>query len=105
MITQQTTSFSLTRDKLIVLGVVNTMQPVTHDVLASATSTLVDRRRLRSVVNSLRSQLMLTRLPSGEYVVSRKGRDALVTSALRTRRDVSRMRYLFERSKGGGAQA
>ena len=104
MATQQFNS-SLARDKVIVLGVINTMQPVTHDVLATSTSTLLDRRRLRGVVNSLRSQHMLTRLPNGEYVVSRKGRDALVTYALRTRRDISRMQYLFERSKGGGGEA
>jgi len=96
---------ALTRDRVIVLGLVNTLQPVGHAILAEAASGRMERGRLRAVVHSLNVHGMLARLPTGEYVVTRTGRDAVGASGLGVRRDVSRMQYLFKRSKGGGAEA
>ena len=96
---------AVVRDRVIVLGLVNTLQPVRYDVLAEAMSTRIDRRGLKALVDSLKSQGMLSRLSTEEYVVARKGRDALSASPFKTRRDISRMQYLFQRSKGGGVKA
>jgi predicted transcriptional regulator of viral defense system len=98
------TAIATARDRGIVLGIVNTLQPVPYDVIAETTSGHIERDRLKAVVGSLRSQGVLIRLPTGEYVVARLGKDAFGGPRVKIQRDISRMRYLFERSKGGGAK-
>jgi hypothetical protein len=90
------------RDEMMMLALVNVLQPVTYEALAKFVSEDISRSKLWPLIRSLRNRELLTTLQTEEYVVTPKGRAAIFTPALRKRRDISRMRYLFFRSRGGG---
>lgn len=93
------------RKKLLVLAAVNVFQPVVWRELLGALSPELDARELRAGVGALRREGLVRRSSGGGYVVTRRGRDTLPAGSVRKQRDVSRLLYLFERSRGGGAEA
>lgn len=89
------------RDKLLVLGLINTLQPVKARVLALSLPRRYGRDRLHVTIAALRREKAVIRLENGQYVVSFRGRGILSVDPLAKERDVARMLHLFERSKGG----
>lgn len=89
------------REKMLLLGLINTRQPVKVNLVVESLSKDFDPRRLRRAVDALRRQGMLMKVKGGQYVVTRRGRDALGTGRYAIQRDIGRMSYLYEGSKGG----
>ncbi len=89
------------RDKLLVLGLINTLQPVKPRVVSGNLPERYRRDRFKVALAALRKDKAVLRLPDGRYVVSFRGRGVLSIDPLAKARDVARMLHLFERSKGG----
>jgi len=86
---------------LLVLGTINTMQPVLIAELQDALSSQIPDEKIKRVLNVLRKDGLLIVLKSGKLLVSRKGRDTFGSKSLGRARDINRMLYLLARSKGG----
>lgn len=98
---EQVDGLALLHEKMVVLGLVNILQPVKVKRVVESLSKEFDARRLRSAVRALQRQGMLISIGRGQWLVSRRGRDALGTGHSAKERDISRMLYLIEGSKGG----
>ncbi len=93
------------RQKVVVLGAVNTLQPVQGDAIEGWLSKGFDRDRIERVLRALLKQGLVMKLGTGEFVVTSAGRAAFGSGVLAKERDANRMLHLFERSKGGREQA
>lgn len=91
----------LIREKMLILGLVNIYQPVKLARVSKGLARDFDPRRLRRAANALRKEGMLTSVKGGRYLVTRRGRDILSTERYARERDINRMLYLYEGSKGG----
>lgn len=91
----------LIREKMLLLGLVNIYQPVRLTRVAKGLARDFDPRQLRRAADALRKEGLLTSVRGGRYIVTRRGRDILSTKRYARQRDMSRMLYLCEGSKGG----
>ena len=94
-------SAQLLREKLLILGLVNTIQPTKLVRVIELLSSDFDRSKLKLALTFLRQEGMLLSIGGGHYIVSQRGRHALGTGPSATQRDIARMLHLSERSKGG----
>ena len=91
----------LVREQLLLLGVMNTFQPVSFDVLKSALSNVFNSAKLQKTLRILAKKKAVVRLSEGTYYVTEKGRVAIGTGSLSRERDRARMLYLVEKRKEG----
>ena len=91
----------LVREKFLVLGLINTLQPVKSDVVFRSLAKGFEREKFDRVLPILEKQRMVAKLKNGQYVVTTAGQTVFGSGLLAKDRDISRMLYLFERSKGG----
>ena len=91
----------LVREKLILLGVMNTLQPVRFAVLKAALSEAFSYAKLRQALTELRNDKAVAFLQDKTYFVTEKGRVAIGTGSLARERDRARMLYLVEKRKEG----
>lgn len=91
----------LVREKLFVLGLINTLQPVKFRDLRRALPKRLNQDKLRKVLKMLRNGKFVHRFRQGEYLATLDGRTVLGLDPLASQRDVARMLHLSQRSKGG----
>lgn len=95
----------LLRDKLLVLGIINTLQPVKQESVVSALSSDLAGKRVDMVLDILRRDRMIRNIGDANLVVSYQGRKVFGSKSIARARDISRMLYLAEKSKGGGGKS
>lgn len=95
------TATLLLRDKFLILGLLNTLQPLHPLSLSEALSRDLKRSDLDEVLEALTREGLVRTLPTGECVVTAAGRAVLGSGALAKERDVGRLLHLFRTSKGG----
>lgn len=95
----------LLREKLLVLGIINTLQPVKQESVVSALSSDLAGKRVNMVLDILRRDRMIRNIGDANLVVSYQGRKAFGSKSFARARDISRMLYLAEKSKGGGGKS
>jgi hypothetical protein len=88
------------RDRLLVLAMINTLQPELDEVRRRLPAGF-DAERMERTLVALEGKGLIKRLPNDKCVVTLKGRASVGSGALAKRRDISRLLYLFRRSKGG----
>lgn len=92
---------SLIREKMLLLGIINVLQPVKMNDAFRRLPVDLDPKRLRRAAKALRSQEMVMSVKGGKYVVTRRGRDILSKKPYARLRDTGRMWHLYEGTKGG----
>lgn len=85
----------------LVLGMVNTLQPITSERLQIAVGNEVSEGELRQLLRYLRSGRLVD-IVGGSFVTTASGRREFGLGKLGKERDVNRMLYLVERGKGEG---
>ncbi len=91
----------LIREKLFILGFVNTLQPVSSAVIAKNLPKGFEKKMVRRILAALRKDELIMRLSNGQYAVTLRGRVVIGSGYLAKQRDMDRMLQLFERNKGG----
>ena len=91
----------LVREKLVLLGVINALQPVKFAVLKTALSEAFSHAKLLKALNELRKDKAVALLPERTYYVTERGRMAIGPGTLSRERDCTRMLYLVEKHKEG----
>ena len=91
----------LVREKLVLLSVMNVLQPVRFAVLKTALSEVMSYEKLRKALGELRKEKAVALLPERAYYVTEDGRTAIGPDALSRERDCARMLYLVEKRKEG----
>lgn len=91
----------LIREKLVLLGVMNALQPVKFAVLKTALSEAFSYAKLRKALAELRKEKAVALLEEGAYYVTEWGRTIIGPGALSRERDCARMLYLVEMNKEG----
>lgn len=95
----------LLREKLLVLGIINTLQPVKQESVVAALSSDLAGEEVVMVLDILRRDRMIRNIGDANLVVSYQGRKAFGSKSFARARDISRMLYLAEKSKGGGGKS
>ncbi len=88
------------RDRLLILALINTLQPELDQVRRNLPPSF-DRQRLETTLDVLDRRNLILRLTDDRCVVTVAGRATLGSGPIAKRRDVTRLLYLFGRSKGG----
>lgn len=91
----------LVREKLVLLSVMNVLQPVKFAVLKTALSEVMTYAKLRKALDELRREKAVALLAEKAYYVTEEGRTAIGPGALSRERDCARMLYLVEMNKEG----
>ena len=94
-------SVLLIREKLALLAVVNTVQPISAAILRELLSSKFDDAKLGKALTALQADKQVARLKDGTYYITKRGREGLGSGPLARERDRSRMLYLIARDKEG----
>jgi DNA-binding IscR family transcriptional regulator len=92
----------LLRDKRLVLSTVNVLQPVDGKTLREGLAAQLNKNDVEQILTMLVKEQLVISLPGGSYSVTNSGRRVSRSRILTKARDVGRLLYLVERSKGGG---
>ncbi len=96
--------FILLREKLLLLGLINTLQPVTARVLLQNLPKGIDWVIFKRGLRMLREEQLVVQLWTREFIVTSRGTALLGSGLYAKERDIARMLHLFQRSKEGGNQ-
>ena len=91
----------LTREKLILLALMNTLQPISAAKLRELLSSQFSEKNLRKALTALQTDKQVARLKDRTYYLTERGREGLGSGPLARERDRSRMLYLIDKHKEG----
>ena len=89
------------RQRWLVLGLVNTLQPVSSKALKQALGDVSSDEELKQILHSLRSDRLVELIGRTLLVTTSTGRQLFGIGKLGVARDVNRMLFLVERQPGG----
>jgi len=92
------------REKLLVLSLANTLQPISEQVLVAELPKRLQGARFAEIFDELEEGGLLRRLSDGKLVVGFRGRAVFGAGRLGKERDIARILRLFDRSKEGERQ-
>lgn len=90
------------RERLLVLGIVSTLQPVSADLLVESLTPDLSKEKIGEALEVLRKEGLIGRLKDDNLRVTYKGQQVFASRSLAKARDISRMLYLVRKGKGGG---
>jgi len=93
------------RTKLLIIGIVGVMQPISKEDIKKNISNKINPRLIKKSMDILVKENMLKTMDGIDYWLSYKARRDIFSGKLSKKRDISRMLFLIEKSKGGGGVA
>ena len=91
----------LVREKLLLLGLVNTLQPIRPRELKASLPRSFEPELVGRILASLRNEGLVIRLANRRYTVTTKGRAVIGSGYFAKQCDIDRILGLFLRSKEG----
>jgi len=92
---------TLISNTLVLLGVINVMQPVTLKEISDSLAVKIKGKDLREIVNSLIKNGYVRKISDDQYISSQIGINAFARSPLKKGRDIQRMLFLTNMVRRG----
>ena len=93
------------REKLLVLSMINTFQPISEEDLTSALPARLHGQLFNAVLKQLLTERLVRTLGDKRLLVTFLGRSVLGSGRVAKARDIARILHLFSRSKEGKSLA
>lgn len=92
---------TLISNTLVLLGVINVMQPVTLKEISFSLAAKIKSKDVREIVNSLVKNGYIRKISDDQYISSQRGIRAIARSPLKKGRDIQRMLFLTNMARRG----